>query len=674
MVQRLKQSDADTAVLLCDCGKTLRGYLDFGQLEKKLGEISTVQTVKICSIFCQAKECLNQLQDISGKSAKRLVIAACSREVFDKALCQAMAKYRLNDGLLGTVNIREHCAWVHSNKKEATGKALGLISSAIRRLGASEAVESRTARVNPDVLVFGAGIAGLQTAVELSRLGHKVTLINKHKQLGGIAAAGAEFYRYLASDKANAGSIVKRTVTQLVEDVTTARGIKLYTQTSLRSVTGEFGNFTCTVNSNGSQRQITVGAVVLAVGSACDFFVEAVGLKNPATTIDIMALHRRICSGNIPSRIAIVMDLLSEQGLAVSGQVLSAAEILIKRFGAKVKLYCNNIRVAAAGLENLYRRARDAGLMVAKSSSKPTISEQGMTVFITARDEITGVQLSEEFDLVVIADAVRPTVKNSLASSIKGLRPGHEAALQADNIWLLPIDTNRKGIFVIGGARGNSEFRKALTDGLAVANKIHNLLAEKRIKIFDDAAVVDSDKCVLCLTCMRICPHGAISIDNENKAASVSVVSCQRCGICAAECPAGAIQLTRYTDEQTKAELGEHPQVTVFACENSAYPAAVTAGLGGFEYDSRVQLIRVPCAGKVDSRDVLTALRRGAERVAILGCHPESCQYLSGSSRAEKRTERIQAMLEQAGFDRSRVFFGGLAAVEPGKFIEYIKE
>jgi F420-non-reducing hydrogenase iron-sulfur subunit len=120
--------------------------------------------------------------------------------------------------------------------------------------------------------------------------------------------------------------------------------------------------------------------------------------------------------------------------------------------------------------------------------------------------------------------------------------------------------------------------------------------------------------------------------------------------------------------------MADNPSLTVFACENSAYPAATLAGLSGSEYNANIRLIRVPCIGKVDSRDILKALQAGAEKVLVLGCHPENCQYLDGSSRAAKRIERINKILGKAGVDRKRVVFGPLASVEPARFLDYVKE
>jgi coenzyme F420-reducing hydrogenase delta subunit/Pyruvate/2-oxoacid:ferredoxin oxidoreductase delta subunit len=390
------------------------------------------------------------------------------------------------------------------------------------------------------------------------------------------------------------------------------------------------------------------------------------GLGEATNVVDMNGLLRRIRTEDVPARIALVMDLTGEQGRAISAQVFSAGELLATRFGADVTVYCNSVRVAATGMEALYRRARDAGVTVVKSERKPAICGDGTTVTVAADDPVAEVIVTREFDLLVVADLQARANGAGRVESIRYMRYGPEGALQYDDVWLLPGHSNRPGVFVVGGARGNSEYRDALTDGLAVANEIHDLLVAGEFDVADDAPAVDEDKCVLCLTCLRICPHGAISIDEEKEAAGVSAVSCQRCGICAAECPAQAITLPGFEDDEVVSRIGEHPRLTVFACENSAIPASETAA-------AEADLIRVPCAGEVDPRMVLRALEKGAEKVLILGCHPESCQYLHGSSRADRRIERIRSRLERVGVDGSRVMFGGIASVEPRKFVDYIE-
>lgn len=685
MIQKAEQTngDADVGVVLCDCGGTLRGRLDFDRLGKHLGQLPAVATVKLCSKFCRQSECTEAIKSISKKQGRRVVIGACDQEIFDGSLREAMAGQTLNQGLLWCVNIREHCGWVTSTPEAATDKAIEVLSAAVRRTKLAEPVKAKKTGVNQNVLVLGGGVAAMQTAVGLSQLGHRVTLVERSEKLGGLAAEMPELYAYVASDSDDAEALVKSRTDELIGKVTNDKQIHIETCASLKSVKGEFGNFNAAVNRNGTEQTFGAGAIVLGVGSA----PSALGAELAKF------LHN---SKDIPKRIAIVMDIISEQGRAVSGQVLSAAELLAKRFGAEVKLYCANIRVAATGMENLYQRARQAGVIVVKYESPPVISGEGAKKVVCVEEPVAGVEVREEFDMVIMTDTREQEIRKSghqenrrratsderqATSLIEGLRPGPAGALQYDNVWLLPTKTNREGIFAVGSARSNSELRDAQADGLATANQIHELLKHKQIEVLDDAAVVDGDKCVLCLTCMRICPHGAVSIDIENSAASISAVACRRCGICAAQCPASAIQLPRYTDEQIAAEVGielktknSKLKIVVFACENSAYPAATAAGINGSEYDANIRLIRVPCAGKVDPRQVVGALERGAEKVLILGCHLENCQYLAGSTLAAKRTERLANKLEKAGVDKKRVVFGQLASVEPGKFLEYVKE
>jgi heterodisulfide reductase subunit A-like polyferredoxin/coenzyme F420-reducing hydrogenase delta subunit len=661
VAKKAEHANSNVGILLCDCGGTLRSRLDFNRLEKHLSGLVEAPTVKLCSKLCRQNECTAAITSLfeNNKQTNRLVIGACDQEIFDNTIRKAVQDVALNEGLLWCVNIREHCGWAAGTPETATDKAKQTLTAAVRRVNSAEPVKQKRIRVNQNVLVLGGDMAEMQTATKLSELGHRVTLVTKDESLGGPAAQMPELYAYLASDCSQAEALVRNRADELIEQITDDKQIRVRTSSALKSLEGEFGKFTAVVTSKTKEQKFSAGAVVLGADSA--------SMKSE--------LAETVRSGtDVPKRIAIVMDILGEQGKAVSAQALSTAEILAKRFGAEVKLYCHNVRVSAMGMEALYRRAREAGVVIVKYESPPAISDKGSKKVVSVQEPLIGCQVDDEFDLVVTADRAVANGNGELLELIEGLRPGPEEDLQYDSVWLLPTKTNREGIFVIGSVGGTDELRDVQADGLATAGQIHELLKNKQIEVFDDAAAVDGDKCVLCLTCMRICPHSAVSIDIDNKAACVSAVACQRCGICAAECPSGAIELPRYTDEQIAAELGDESQVTVFACENSAYPAATAAATIGSQWQQAIQLIRVPCAGKVDPRDVLRALESGAQKVMILGCHQESCQYLAGSTRAAKRFERLNKALENAQIDKQRVVFEQLSSVEPYKFLEYISK
>jgi len=673
VARKREKPPADVGILLCDCAGTLNNRLDFDRLAKQLAKLPDVVAVKTRSQLCRFRESRAAVSALAGDGAKRLVIAACGMEMLGESVHQAIKPARINFGLVWCVNIREQCAWVDRDRKSATAGAIDQITAAVRRVRLQERIRSNKTNMNQDVVVLGDGVAGMHSAIALARLGHRVSLVHKGDKLGGRAAAMPEFYAYMDTDAAGSTAAVLAGLDRLVDQVIDDDRITVYGGSSLKSTEGELGNFSIVIETTGTVRTISAGGIVLAMEARDElpFQCTHAGVDRTRCT-DLAGLARIVRSANVPSRVAVVIDILAEQGREVTGMALSAAELLAGRFRTDVKIYCHHVRVAASGLENLYRRARNAGVVVTKYQAKPVISEQGGKVIVSAEDPVAGVVISDEFDLVVMADVrSRPGLVEGM---IDHLRPAPDGALQYNNIWLLPASVNIPGVFAVGDCRGDGELRDAITDASAVAGEIHELLKNKTITIPDDPAVVDPDKCVLCLTCLRICPHGAISIDTDKQSASVSPVACQRCGICAAECPAQAIQLTRYTDDQITAEIGGTPQITVFACENSAIPAAVSAGSSGLAYDANISIIRVPCAGKIDMRHVLAAFEDGAEKVIILACHPESCRYLTGASRAEKRVQRMQNALERAGYDSSRLCFHGLAAIEGHKFVDYIND
>jgi heterodisulfide reductase subunit A-like polyferredoxin len=68
---------------------------------------------------------------------------------------------------------------------------------------------------------------------------------------------------------------------------------------------------------------------------------------------------------------------------------------------------------------------------------------------------------------------------------------------------------------------------------------------------------VDADKCAYCLTCLRVCPYGAMGKDPAQRVAQVIRTACQGCGICASECPAEAITLRNLDRDSVLTAMGE---------------------------------------------------------------------------------------------------------------------
>ncbi len=87
------------------------------------------------------------------------------------------------------VNIREHCSFVHQeNKEKATQKAKNLIRAGVNRARLLETVPIKEFSVEKSALVIGAGIAGMNAALDLANHGIKVYLVEKEPTIGGRMA------------------------------------------------------------------------------------------------------------------------------------------------------------------------------------------------------------------------------------------------------------------------------------------------------------------------------------------------------------------------------------------------------------------------------------------------------------------------------------------------------
>lgn len=100
-------------------------------------------------------------------------------------------------------------------------------------------------------------------------------------------------------------------------------------------------------------------------------------------------------------------------------------------------------------------------------------------------------------------------------------------------------------------------------------------------------------------------------------------------------------------------------RVAVFACEHSAYIALekAPASLADAVYDGGVHLFCVPCTGRVDVIHILKAFQSGADGVLVLGCFKESCNFVEGNIRAQKRVDYSKALLDEIGINPDRVHF-----------------
>ena len=127
--------------------------------------------------------------DILDLGLNRVVVAACTPKIHESTYRAVLIEAGLSPYYFQMVNIREHCSFVHSNDiKKATEKAIRMVRSGVNRARHLEVVPYKEIPVKKAALVVGAGIAGMNAALDLANQGINVYLVEKEATIGGKMA------------------------------------------------------------------------------------------------------------------------------------------------------------------------------------------------------------------------------------------------------------------------------------------------------------------------------------------------------------------------------------------------------------------------------------------------------------------------------------------------------
>lgn len=175
-------------VYICHCGANIAATVDVEKVTEFAKGLPWVTIARDYKFVCSdpGQELIKN--DIRELGLNRIVVASCSPRLHEPTFRRTLSNAGLNPYLFEMANIREHCSWVHEDKDKATEKAKALVSAAVRRVVHHVPLESKTVPFNPDTLVVGGGIAGIQAALEIADSGHKVYLVEREPSIGGHMA------------------------------------------------------------------------------------------------------------------------------------------------------------------------------------------------------------------------------------------------------------------------------------------------------------------------------------------------------------------------------------------------------------------------------------------------------------------------------------------------------
>ncbi|MFH1421704.1 MAG: CoB--CoM heterodisulfide reductase iron-sulfur subunit A family protein [Planctomycetota bacterium] len=222
-------------VFVCHCGINIASTVD---TKKVVEEISKYPSVVFATNYVFM--CSDSGQQTIAKAVKEhnldaVVVAACSPSLHETTFRRLVTTCGLNPYQCECANIREHCSWVHPDKEKATAKAVRIINAMVDRIRGNKPLTATSVPVTKRALVVGAGIAGIQTALDIADAGYETIVVEKTPWIGGHMAQLSETFPTLDCSQC--------ILTPRMVEIVQHKNIKLYTYSEIKELIGFVGNF-----------------------------------------------------------------------------------------------------------------------------------------------------------------------------------------------------------------------------------------------------------------------------------------------------------------------------------------------------------------------------------------------------------------------------------------------
>jgi heterodisulfide reductase subunit A len=230
---------ARIGVFVCWCGENIARTVDVEAVAAAAADLPGVGCAAACKYTCSDPGQTLIREKIAAERLDGLVVAACSPHMHLRTFRRAAQWEGLNPYLVEMANIREQCSWVHRDRGPATAKALDLVRMAVAKVRRNQALEPIRVPVTRRALVIGAGVAGIQAALDIADAGYPVVIVEREPSIGGKMAGLSETFPTLDCSQC--------ILTPRMVDAAQHPNITLYTCSEVESVQGYLGNFKVTI-------------------------------------------------------------------------------------------------------------------------------------------------------------------------------------------------------------------------------------------------------------------------------------------------------------------------------------------------------------------------------------------------------------------------------------------
>jgi len=666
-----------TAVYICTgCG--IGDALDIEQLSKMATDEGNTPICRIHANLCSQEGVELIKNDITNEGANTLVIAACSHRVMYDA-------FNFENCIVDRVNIREQVVWCQKSGDEDTQ----MMAEDYLRMGMAKVDNMELpepfipeGEISRDILVVGGGLTGMTAALDATKAGCSVILVEKEPQLGGFQGNVQKTTSFPYQ------GVQDNDLEELIQEVTQNEKIKVYTGSKVDKTAGGPGVFEVTISQNGTTAEHPIGAIVLAAGWQPydpDKLDQKLGFGTSPNVITNVMFEKNFKEGKI-TKPSDGKDVTNVAFLQCAGQrdpdhlpycssvccitaLKQALTIKVQNPEANVFMVYKEMRTPGQA-EDLYRKAQEEGITFIRCQS-PEVKANGDGLLVEAEDELLGeAVLMEDLDMVVLATGMVPMTALGMditqeekekkeeekkeeeelevpldiirRSELLNLeyRQGPELpALRYDfpdsHFICFPYESRRTGIYPAGCVRRPMGIATAQEDAAGAVMK-----AIQSIELTSQGAAVHPragdltfpefamQRCTQCKRCTVECPFGAINEDEEANPLP-QITRCRRCGICMGACPERIITFKNYSVQiigamikaiEVPEEDEEKPRILVLACENDAYAALDMAGINRMKHNAWVRVIPLRCLGSMNLVWIADSLSKGIDGILLLGC------------------------------------------------------
>jgi len=175
-------------VFICHCGNNIAGTIDVARVAEETRKLPGVAYATDYMYTCSEPGQDEIKQAITREGLNRVVVAACSPRMHELTFRRTVQKAGLNRYFFEMANIREHISWVGEDKEANTHKAIEALRMAVAKVVRNKPLVSTSFKVNKKVLVIGAGVAGMQAALDCAEGGLETIVVERSPSIAGMMA------------------------------------------------------------------------------------------------------------------------------------------------------------------------------------------------------------------------------------------------------------------------------------------------------------------------------------------------------------------------------------------------------------------------------------------------------------------------------------------------------